>query len=86
MGVAILNINEKCFFFNSKYVYIFIFLYLPIFPDFFPIRFKLFVLLPRRFFVNSKSDDIEKKFVVHPPPPLVPIHLIFSCFDFPLKI
>jgi len=54
------NINEKCFF-NSICVYFYL-MNSPIFCRFlpiFPIRLKLFALLPRQFIANSESGNID---------------------------
>ena len=56
-----IRISMKNVIFNSKCVYLYL-LYSPIFsrsfPLFFPIRLKLFALLPRRFIANSESGNI----------------------------
>lgn len=46
------------FFSNSIYVYIFIYWTHRFFPDFSPIRLKLFALLPRQFIADSESGNI----------------------------
>ena len=53
MDMALLNVNEM--FFPSKCIYLYIFLL----DEFFPIRFKLFALLPHQVFADFESGDFD---------------------------